>query len=231
MKRNNLYIVPGMIVMVLVFGGLLYFGHSLASRERQVKNELNQMPEVGDATINGLTCYNRPNYLVVARPEVKGADILVKYKIDKDQKFKCEYAALKGDFELLNTPEKDVPEFSYGQEVLFVKDNLLVIGVKIENSQNLIIYNLVKKANIYRDTYNLGSLDLKDSTLTYWRKTTDIPNFENCARVEEYNNQGGAKIEGQISLNLKNIGEKKWSDFKCSVANKIEGNQVQALFY
>lgn len=211
-------VIVSIIVGILVIGGGIYFGIK-NNRENRIKEELNSKEVLNDFTLNGNNCYDRSKYFVITRADLTenaGDDILVKYKKDKHQKIDCKYLLEKNDFELLNTPIGDGPAVSYTQHFSFIKDNLIIVDEGTGIDRDFVIYDLDKQEQVFTDNYSAGLFDLKDNILTYWRKTNDVPNKENCSRVDEYMAMGGAKIEGKISLDITNISDKKFEEFRCS---------------
>ncbi|HEY5589067.1 MAG TPA: hypothetical protein VIK86_08940 [Candidatus Paceibacterota bacterium] len=211
-------VIVSIIVGILVIGGGIYFGIK-NNRENRIKEELNSKEVLNDFTLNGNNCYDRSKYFVITRADLTenaGDDILVKYKKDKHQKIDCKYLLEKNDFELLNTPIGDGPAVSYAQHFSFIKDNLIIVDEGTGTNRDFVIYDLDKQEQVFTDNYSAGLFDLKDNILTYWRKTNDVPNKENCSRVDEYMKMGGAKIEGKITLDIFNPSEKKFEAFRCS---------------
>ncbi len=219
-KALVIKIISAVLAAVIVVGGIIYIRQKNI-RENRIKADLESKEVVNDFSLDGNNCYDRSNYFIITRADLTGNagyDILVKFKTDKHQKIYCKYVAEKEDFELLNTPIGDGPAVSYSQHLSNIKDNILIIDEGTGTSRDFVIYDLNKQEQIFTDNYSAGLFDLKDDILTYWRKTNDIPNKENCSRIDEYMAMGGAKIEGKISLDIFNITDKKFEGFRCSYA-------------
>jgi hypothetical protein len=219
-KALAIKIIAAILAAVMVIGGIIYI-RQRNIRENRIKAELENKEVVNDFTLDGNNCYDRSNYFIISRADLTGNagdDILVKFKTDKHQKIDCNYLAEKEDFELLNTPIGDGPAVSYSQHLSNIKNNILVVDEGTGTSRDFVIYDLDKREQIFTDNYSAGLFELNDNILTYWRKTNDIPNKENCSRVDEYMAMGGAKIEGKISLDIFNITDKKFEGFRCSYA-------------
>ncbi|TSC52324.1 MAG: hypothetical protein LiPW41_535 [Parcubacteria group bacterium LiPW_41] len=174
-----------------------------------------------DFALNGNNCYDMANYFVIVRanPQSAGEDILVKYKLDKNQNIPCDYSLEETDFEIKNTCN-DGPLCYRAQHLSGVFDNLLVIdeGTSPEN-RGLIVYDLIKKSMVFSDTYNSSdnSLDPQGDIISYWHSTKDIANDQNCPKIKEYQSLGGgAKIETKISLDLLSLARKELGETRCS---------------
>ena len=217
-KELNKKIISAVIAGVIILGGIIVYWQRNV-RINRINAELNNKEVLNDFSENGNNCYDRSKYFVISRPDLTdnaGDDILVKYKTSKNQKISCKYQAEKNDFELLNTPIGDGPAVSYGQHFSFIKDNLLILNEGTGISRDFVIYDLDKQTQVFSDNYSEGLFELNDNILTYWRKTNDVPNKENCSRVDEYMAMGGAKIEGKITLDITNPASKKFEAFRCS---------------
>lgn len=217
-KDTKKKMISAVIAGALVLSGGVYYIQKTIS-ENRVKAELNGKELVNDFTLNGNNCYERSNYFVITRKDLsenEGNDVLVKYKTDKFEKIDCDYLAKEGDFELLNTPSSDAPSVYNSQNYLDIKDNLIVVDSGVGINRTFKIYDLETKESIFSDGYTSGLFDIENDTLSYWRKTNDIPNKDNCSRVDEYNSMGGAKIEGKVVLDLTDTSKKEFSEFRCS---------------
>jgi len=211
-------VIVGVIVAVLIITGGIYIWQK-KNHENRLREELNNKEVVNDFKQDGNNCYDRSKYFVITRADLTenaGDDILVKFKTDKHEKIDCKYLLEKNDFELLNTHIGDGPAISYAQHFSFIKDNLIIVDEGTETNRDFVIYDLDKQEQVFTDNYSAGLFDLKDNILTYWHKTNDVPNKENCSRVDEYMAMGGAKIEGKISLNIFDFKDKKFGEFRCS---------------
>lgn len=212
MKNNNkLYTVLGIIIVVLALLGASYLGRSIMNSEDKSKVVLIDENNPNDFTVDGNTCYNRPKYFVVTRPDSSGnggEDILIKNKTSEGEEINCEYTVEENDFELLDN-------LSAPQHFSSLSDDYLIIDKETETSKSFEIYDLVRQEKTYGDTYTPGLFDLKGNILTYWHKTNDIPNRLNCSKIDEYNKIGGAKIEAKMSINITNP-KREISDFRCS---------------
>lgn len=209
-KGYSTVVIIAIVVGALIIGsGGYYFAKSYYNREDKTK----------DAFLS--TCYDEPDYFVVTRADLSGDagdDILVKYKTGAEQKFTCDYKVAEGDFELLNTHLEDAVLVPYAQHFSNLKDNLMIVDEGTGSSRKFTIYDLDKKEKVFADNYSAGLFELQDNILNYWRKTNDVPNKDNCAKVEEYKELGGAKIEGKIALDIFDTGTaKEFNGFRCSV--------------
>jgi|GEM_PF-5010259 len=207
-KNNKLNIIMGVIILVLILIGTSYLSRSILDRqnkEREAKS---------DYSLNGITCYLNEKYFVIDRTDLSGdagEDILVKSKMDNDEKLDCNYVVEEGDFELLNTNIG----LSNSQYFSYLNDKLLILNQGTGVRRDFIIYDLEKKEKVYSDSYHSSLFDLKDGILTYWHMTNDIPNKENCSRIDEYNKIAGAQIQGKIVLNLSDLNDKNYTEFRC----------------
>jgi hypothetical protein len=218
MKNNKLYTVFGIIIGILILIGASYLGRSIMNRQDKVKNVQSNNETLSDFSSNGYNCHNRFKYFVITRTDVNsnaGEDILVKDKTSTTETIKCDYQVGVNDFELLNTPLGDS---SNSQYFAYIDDNFLVVDEGTGINRNFAIYDLGKREKVFNDAYSADLLDLKDGVLTYWHRTNDIPNKINCAKVEEYNKMGGAKIEAKMSINLSNPKDREINEFRCSYA-------------
>lgn len=216
MKNNKLYIVLWVVIGILVLIGASYLGRSIMNRQNMAKGILENKESASDFTLNGNTCHDRFKYFVITRLDLSGnagEDILVKYKTGENYKINCEYLKEDNDFELLNTL---LGISSYSQYFLSINDNLLIIDEGTGTNRSFKIYDLEKREKIFSDGYSGGSLDLQDGVLSYWHKTKDVPNKLNCAKLDEYNKMGGAKIEAKISLDTSNPKDREINEFRCS---------------
>jgi hypothetical protein len=215
-KQKNLYVIIAIVVGILVLFGASYVGRSITNQQNKLNEEFNKYDIPSDFTLNGNTCHDRFNYLVITRTDSlgnAGDDILVKYKTDKNQNIPCEYIVEDSDFELQNTCS-DKTICYHSQYFSNIKDNLLIVDEGTGTSRSYILYDLSKRESIFKDSYS-GTLELKDNTLSYWHTTNDIPNKENCSKLDEYLKMGGAKIEAKTSLDITNTKDKKFSEFRC----------------
>ena len=207
MEKNKLNIIIGVVVMVLILVGAAYLGKNIKERQDEKKKaeSIN--------LLNKINCSSNDKYFVVTRSGILGDDIIIKYKTEQNQdKIECIYVVEEGDFELLNNP---LDKAYVSQSFLYLRNNLLMLGRETGTSRDLIVYDLDKKDKVYMDSYNTPFFDLEDDVFTYWRRTNDVPNKENCSRVEEYSENGGAQIQGKIELNLNNLKDKKFIEFRC----------------
>ena len=219
-KENNiLNIIIGIIIAIGVLFLLFYLGKGIVDKKNKIKIESDNEVNNGEIVLNGNTCYDLEDYFVVTRDEDNelGENILVKYKTE-EKDFNCEYIIEEGDFEIKNTRIEDSKTINFAQYYSYLQGNKLIINQEAENNREFKIFNLDTKENIFTDNYNLGVEDLllNENILTYWRTTNDIPNHENCSKVDEYNKIGGAKIEAKIILDINDVSKKEFSEFKCS---------------
>ncbi len=209
-------VIAGILV---VSGGVYWLKQNNINRENKIK-ELNSKEVFNDFTLNGNNCYDRSKYFIITRADLSGNagdDILVKFKINKQQKIDCDYKVGEDDFEIKNSCTDGLNCYR-AQHFSYIKDNLLIIDEGTGTSRSFIIYDLDKREKLFSDNYSAGLFELKENILNYWRKTNDIPNKENCSRVEEYMKMGGAKIEGKITLDISNPTDRKFEGFRCSYA-------------
>ena len=217
MKNNKLYVVLGVVLGILVLVGAAYLGRSINNRENKAKVSLAVTGSQSDYSLNGNTCHDRSNYFIVTRKDASGnagEDILVKYKVKEDTKIECKYSKSSNDYELPNTTSEGQILAQYFSNA---DNNLLIVDEGTGTSRDFKIYNLDKREKVFTDTYSSGLFDLKNGILTYWHKTNDVPNKENCTKVDEYNAMGGSKIEAKTTLNLLSLS-KKYNEFRCSYA-------------
>jgi hypothetical protein len=212
-KNKKKQIIAAVAAFILVIsGGIYYFQKTV--RQNRINDELNKKEVLNDIIVDGKKCYDRNDYFVITRADVagsKGEDILVKYKTDKHQKIDCDYKVAKDDFELLNT----FSGLSNSQFFSNIKDNHLIVNKGAAFDHVFKIYDLDKREIAFGDDYSGELLELKDSTLTYWRITNDISSAKNCAKYGEYQEKGVAVIEGKVSLDIANPIDKKIEEFRC----------------
>lgn len=217
-NNNNLYTVIAIVIGILVLFGASYVGRSITSQQNKLNEELNTPEIPKDFTLNDNTCYDRFNYLVVTRVVSlgdSGEDILVKYKTEDNQNIECEYNFTEGDFEIPGSRSDDSGVSSHSQYFSYIKDNFLIINEGTGTSRVVRIFDLEKRKEVSSGNYH-GELDLRDNILTYWRITNDVPNKENCSKIDEYKKSGvGAQIETKVSLNLNDLTKKEFEEFKC----------------
>ncbi len=220
-KNNTLNIVVGIMIAVGVLFILFYLGRSIINKQNKIVAESDYKEYKGEIVLNGNTCFDLENYFVVTREEIidTGENILVKYKTE-EKEFECDYAAQEGDFELLHERTENSKTINFAQYYSSIEGSKMIVDRGTGTKREFQIYDLNTKEIIFTDDYNLGleNLDLKDNILTYWRTTNDIPNKENCSKLDEYNKIGGAKIEAQISLDINDLAKKEFQDFRCSQA-------------
>jgi hypothetical protein len=219
MKNNKLKVTLGIIIGILVLLGASYLGRSISNRQNKPEEGLNNGEIQSDFTLDGNTCHDRSKYFVITRADTSlnaGDDILVKYKVSENNKIDCNYLKGDNDFELLNTPV-NAPS-SRSQYFSSINDNLLIVDEGTGTTRSFKIYDLDKRALVFGDTYSAGLFDLQNGVLNYWHKTNDVPNKLNCAKIDEYNKMGGAKIEAKISLNISNPKDREFNEFRCSYA-------------
>lgn len=204
------------VITVVVIGALVLGIGGYQFTKSYYNNRDNKHKDVAIST-----CQESPDYFVISRADLTGNagdDILVKYKSDKQENFDCNYEYDEGDFELLNSDADGIEFISSAQHFSFIKENLIIIDEGTGSQRSFKIYDLDEQKEIFADDYSLGLFELNDNILSYWRKTNDKPNKENCAKVNEYNDMGGAKIEGKIALDIFDTSTvKEFTDFKCSV--------------
>ncbi len=211
MKKNILNVVLSVVIAGLFLVGASFFGKSIMDRQ----GNLGQGLKVNES-ISENTCYDSPNYFIVTRVASigdPGDDILVKRKTD--QNIECKYKVAEGDFEILDNRGDGYDLYSYSQFFSYINDNFLILNEGTGSNRTVRIFDLEKQKDIFSDNYH-GELDLQGSTLIYWRATKDIPNKENCSKVDEYKKGGvGAQIETKVSLNLIDFTKKEFEEFKC----------------
>jgi len=207
--KNKLNLIIGLLALALILIGAVYLG-------RIIKERQNEKREAESAnSLNKINCYENDKYFVVVRSDSsnnEGEDILVKSKMNNEEKLDCNYLKEETDFELSNS---NVEGLSNSQHFSYLKDELLIVGQGIGEKSDFIIYDLEKREKVYSDNYYSSLLELKDGVLNYWRITNDIPNKENCSKVEEYNKNGKAQIQGKIEIDLNNMNEKRFVEFRC----------------
>lgn len=218
-KNNTINIVIGIIIAVGILFALFYLGKGIINKQNKIVVESDNKEYKGEITLNGNTCYDLKDYFIITRDEINepGENILVKYRKENVKEFNCEYMVEEDDFELKNTREENSNIINYAQYYSSIQDNKLIVGSGTGTKRELRIYDLTTKEEVFTDDYNSGreGLYLKENILTYWRTTNDIPNKENCSKVDEYKKMGGAKIETKVSLNLIDLTKTQFKEFKC----------------
>lgn len=219
-KNNIINIVIGVIIGLGVLTALFYLGKGIINKQNKILVESDNKEYKGELTANGNTCYDLEGYYVITRNEINepGQNILVKYKKDNEKVYNCEYIVEEGDFELLNVKTENSLVINYAQYYSYIYNNKLILNRGTGNNREFQIYDLNTYGKIFTDNYNVGleDLDLKENILTYWRTTNDIPNKENCSKVDEYKKMGGAKIETKVLLDLNDLIKKEFTEFRCS---------------
>lgn len=218
-ENNALNIIIGIIIAVGILFVLFYLGKGIINRQNKSVVELDNKEYKGEFNLNGNTCYDLKDYFIVTKPDPmsSGSDILVKYKTAQSHNIKCEYYVEINDFELKNTCF-DGPVCYRAQWFKYIKDDFLIVDLGTGTSRSFEIYNLDNQQRVFTDNYSGELFDLQDNILTYWRTTNDIPNKENCSKVDEYKKIGGAKIETKVFLNVSDLTKKEFSEFRCSYA-------------
>jgi len=242
--RNNkgfvgMGIILAIITVLIVGGGAYYLGtkNNIVNNpvlqnteenlpaENQNQNVTNQT-STEDQTFkkssssSNTNCIYNSKYFVIDRadPLSAGDDILIKYKTEKNQNISCEYVVSKTDFEIKNSCN-DGPVCYRAQYSSNLKNNLLIVdqGTGTEN-RGIIIYDLIKKSEVFKDTYSSGDLLYPDNnTISYWINTKETANKENCPKIDEYEKQGGgAKLETKVSLDLSNFTKTNLGESRCS---------------
>lgn len=218
-KKNGTYIIISMLVGILILFGAAYLGKGIMNKQNNEKIELSDKQIEGKILLNGNTCYNQKDYFVITKAEVNdpGENILVKYKKDSGKEYNCEYKVEEGDFELKNIRIENNLSINHAQYFSYIQDDKLIVDSGTGTKRELLIYDLKTKEKVFKDDYNLHQvgLDLKENVLTYWRTTKDVPNLENCSKVEEYKKMGGAQIETKVSLNLIDLTKTEFKEFRC----------------
>jgi hypothetical protein len=221
-KNNKLFLVLGIIIGILVLIGASYIGRNIMGRQNIKEVELSNKGDNSEVFLNGNTCYDKKDYLIMTKLDQMnaGSDILVKYKTGKKEDTLCDYSVSAADFEIKNNCSNEDVELCYrAQHFKYIKDNLLILDLGTGTSRSFEVYNLDTKERLFEDNYNSGltDLDLNDNVLTYWRTTKDIPNKENCSKFDEYSERRvGSKIETKVTLDLTNLTKKEFSEFRCS---------------
>ncbi len=216
-KNNTLNIVIGVIIAVGILFALFYLGKGIINKQNKSVVEIDKKENKGEFSLNGNTCYDLQDYFVVTRGEIDepGENILVKYKKENAKEFKCEYMAEEGDFELKKTRIENSNTINFAQYYSNIKDNFLIVDEGTGTSRTVRIFDIDKHKEVFNDSYH-GELNLEGSILTYWRVTKDIPNKENCSKVDEYKKNGvGAQIETKVSLSLIDLTRTQFKEFKC----------------
>ncbi len=216
-KNNTLNIVIGIIIAVGILFALFYLGKGIISKQNKIVVESDNKEYKGEVTANGNTCYDLEDYFVVTRNEINepGQNILVKYRKDNEKDYSCEYIVEDGDFELKNIRTENSNTINYAQYYSNLKDDFLIVDEGTGSSRTVRIFDIEKYKEVFNDSYH-GELNLDGSILTYWRVTRDIPNKENCSKVDEYKKNGvGAQIETKVSLNLIDLTKTEFKEFKC----------------
>lgn len=212
MKKNILNVVLSVVIAGLFLVGASFFGKSIMDRQGNLGKGLKV-----NESISENTCYDSPNYFIVTKADavIVGNDILIKQKTNEDQNIECKYKVAVGDFEILNNRRDGSDLYSYNQFFSYINDNFLILNEGTGSNRTVRVFDLEKQKDIYSDDYH-GELVLQDNILIYWRATKDIPNKENCSRVDEYIKGGmGAQIETKVSLNLTDLTKKEFEEFRC----------------
>ena len=217
-KQNKLYFFVIIIVCILILIGASYLGRNIRNSKNKVGNELINNEISSDYDLDGNICHDRANYFIVTRADLSGDagdDILIKHKTSEDKNIECQYKVAEGDFELLNNRSEGFDLYSHNQFFSYIKDNFLVLNEGTGTNRTVRVFDLEKQQDVFSDNYH-GELDLQDSTLIYWRVTKDIPNQENCSKINEYKKNGmGAQIETKVFLNLTDLTKEEFKEFRC----------------
>lgn len=217
-KQNKLYFFVIIIVCILILIGASYLGRNIRNSKNKVGNELINNEISSDYDLDGNICHDRANYFIVTRADLSGDagdDILIKHKTSEDKNIECQYKVAEGDFELLNNRSEGFDLYSHNQFFSYIKDNFLVLNEGTGTNRTVRVFDLEKQQDVFSDNYH-GELDLQDSTLIYWRVTKDIPNQENCSKINEYKKNGmGAQIETKVFLNLTDLIKEEFKEFRC----------------
>jgi len=218
-ENNTLNIIIGIIIAIGVLFLLFYLVKGIMNKQNKTALGPDNKEYKGEIQANGNTCYDLENYFVVTRDEINepGENILVKYKTE-EKEYSCEYVAEEGDFELKNIRVENTSMNNFAQYYSYLHDDKLIVDSGTGTKRDFRIYDLNTQKIIFTDDYNSGleNLELKENILTYWRTTNDIPNIENCSKIDEYMQMGGAKIEAKITLNINDVSKKEFSEFRCS---------------
>lgn len=154
-------------------------------------------------------CISNDKYFVTSQDltESVGSDILVKYKINKDQNFACNYIIEKNDFVIKN---------EWAEYVFAITNNFLLLDSGTGPSgRNLIIYNLETRQKIYTDGYS-EPVTIKENIITYWAGSDKKANIGNCSKINEYLSYGGdAIIETLVTLDLTNLKKTELGEDRC----------------
>lgn len=216
-NNNILNIIIGVIVAVGILFALFYLGKGIINKQNKIVVKSDNKEYGGETTSDGNTCYDLKDYFIVTRDEINdpGENILVKYNKNNTKEFNCEYTVEEGDFELKKTRTENSNTINFAQYYSNIKDNFLIVDEGTGSSRTVRIFDIEKHKEVFNDSYH-GELNLEGNILTYWRVTKDIPNKENCSKVDEYKKNGvGAQIETKVSLNLIDLTKTQFKEFKC----------------
>ncbi len=155
-------------------------------------------------------CVSNNKYFVVEKnlTDSVGANHLVKYKINENQNFSCEYVVEKGDFEIKN---------EWAEYTLALENNFLILDSGTgPDPRGLIIYDLNARKKVFEDTYS-RPITIQNNTINYWTEAVEKATEVNCPELKEYEAGGlGAAIDAHVSLNLSNLIKKDLGERRCS---------------
>ncbi|QQR64748.1 hypothetical protein IPH92_04275 [Candidatus Kaiserbacteria bacterium] len=157
--------------------------------------------------IQKLTCHDTPHYFVITHPlEDPGEAILIKQKINENQKIDCVYTVEKEDFEIMY------------ENFLAIESNFLITDSgTAPGIRGLQIYDLNSKKEVLNGSYS-KPIEIKNGALTYWHATDEVATKSNCSKLDEYAEQG-AYIENRVTLILPDMTQKDLGEKRCSLRN------------
>jgi len=153
-------------------------------------------------------CVENDKYIIISKDAVDvGSDILIKYKKLPGQIIPCVYSKGDADFELQDAGN-----------VLALENNFLILDEGTgPYPRVLIIFDLLKKKNIYEDSYS-GPVTIKDNKINYWSDTSEKATKENCLNFEKYESSGllsGSAIEAYVTLDLLTLSKIDLGQRRC----------------
>jgi hypothetical protein len=201
-------------IMTYFLSGVLIFllSHNLWGTEikqTDIKTNFLLGSQITAADSGNVTCYDFPEYYIIARdvPDGVGTDFLIKYKSNPKEKLPCSYVMLNGDLEIKN----EFAEYYAGLK----KDLLILDSTTGPGPSGLIIWDLEKRKKVFEGSWS-DPEESNDSTLVYWLET-DEATEGNCPRLKEWQSEGlSGAIETKVILNLPIFSITKTKETRCS---------------
>jgi len=160
-----------------------------------------------------LSCYSYAKYFVFVRGSmqgemVRGDDILVRTKVNKQEQILCKYGVKPGDFEL---------KVDLGQSFGGITNDLMLVDTGIGPNQErfLSIYNLSSRNQVYKTTY-LAPIELPATgQVSFWR-LIKFATMDDCSNAQEVTSAGlRPTIEKKFVLELRTFDLQETSLSRC----------------